>query len=226
MEPVDRPLRDCYWEYLRVRDAYLADPAPALAWWMERGDAPLNPVESTILEFVRSAASVVDIGAGDGRVERRLRSAGFSGHVATVDTSPEFHPDFSSVEELPAGSFDAALLLEVIEHVPLAEFDALMDRVIDCLTPDGRLVVSTPNAAYVGSIWEADMTHVHAYRLQDLAAYLHLRGFDCRLFRVAWQQPRPRPKERVRLALAKIVARGILQLDYARGVLVLAHRRA
>ena len=69
------------------------------------------------------------------------------------------------------------------------------------------------------------MTHVHAYRLQDLAAYLHLRGFDCRLFRVSWQAPRPSIAERLRLLSAKVVTRWILQLDYARGVLLLAQRR-
>lgn len=157
MNAVDRPLQDHYWEFMRLRNAYLEDPAPALPWWMSRGDEPLNPTEAKLFEFVASAASVVDIGAGDGRIEQKFRSSGFSGAYATVDSSLEFGPDYTSVEELPAAAFEAALLLEVIEHVPLASFDGFMDDVLRCLTPDGRLVISTPNAAYIGSIWEGDM---------------------------------------------------------------------
>jgi hypothetical protein len=226
MNTVDRPLQDRYWEYLRLRNTYLEDPTPALPWWMSAGDEPLNPTEVKIFEFLASAASIVDIGAGDRRIEQKFLGSGFSGAYTTVDSSLEFAPDYSSVEELPTAAFEAALLLEVIEHVPLASFDGFMDHVLRCLTPDARLVISTPNAAYIGSIWEADMTHVHAYRLQDLAAYLHLRGFDCRLFRVSWQPPRPTLAQRLRLLSAKVVTRWILELDYARGVLLLAQRRA
>jgi 2-polyprenyl-3-methyl-5-hydroxy-6-metoxy-1,4-benzoquinol methylase len=225
MNTVDRPLRDHYWEYMRRRDEFLADPTPALPWWMSAGDEPLNPTEAKIFEFVASATSVVDIGAGDGRIREKFRRAGYSGTYVTVDSSPEFAPDYASIDALPTAAFDAALLLEVIEHVPLADFDAFMDHVLRTLSPHGRLVVSTPNAAYVGSIWEGDMTHVHAYRLQDLAAYLSLRGFDCRLFRVAWRPPRPTIHQRLRLACAKVVTRWMLELDYARGALVLARRR-
>lgn len=223
--PVDRPLQQHYWEFLRLRNTYLEDPTPALEWWMSRADEPLNPTESKLFEFVGSAASVVDIGSGDGRIKEKFHRSGYAGTYTTVDSSLEFSPSYSSVEDLPTAAFQAALLLEVIEHVPLTSFDEFMDHVLRCLAPGARLVISTPNAAYVGSIWEADMTHVHAYRLQDLAAYLHLRGFDCRLFRVSWQPPHPTIRQRLRLVSAKVVARWILQLDYARGVLLLAQRR-
>lgn len=226
MSAVERPLQERYWEFLRLRNAYLEDPTPALPWWMSGGGDPLNPTEEKFYEFVVSANSLVDIGCGDGRMEQKFRRSGFSGSYATLDSSPEFTPDYSSVEELPTAAFEAALLLEVIEHVPLASFDGFMDHVIRCLTADGRLALSTPNAAYVGSIWEADMTHVHAYRLQDLAAYLDLRGFDCRLFRVSWQPQHPTVTERLRLVSAKVVTRWVLELDYARGVLLLAQRRS
>jgi SAM-dependent methyltransferase len=225
MNAVDRPLQEHYWEFIRLRDRYLEDPAPALAWWMSSGDEPLNPTEAKIFDFAGSASSIVDIGAGDGRNQQKFSRSGYLGAYATVDSSPEYAPTYSSVEDLPTAEFEAALLLEVIEHIPLTSFDGFMDHVLRCLTPNGRLVVSTPNAAYIGSIWEADMTHVHAYRLQDLAAYLHLRGFDCRLFRVSWQQARPTIQQRLRLLSAKILTRWALQLDYARGVLLLAQRR-
>ena len=225
MNAVDRPLQDHYWEFMRRRNEYLEDPTPALPWWMSRGDDPLNPTEaSSSSSSPPPRRSSTSVPATDGS-GRSSASAGFSGSYATVDSSPEFAPDYSSIEALPTAAFEAALLLEVIEHVTLAEFDGFMDHVLRCLTPDGRLVVSTPNAAYIGSIWEGDMTHVHAYRLQDLAAYLHLRGFDCRLFRVAWRPPRPTIRQRLRLASAKVVTRWMLELDYAKGVLVLAQRR-
>ena len=145
--------------------------------------------------------------------------------LLTVDRSPEFHPDYQSVTDVPSNMIDTVLALEVIEHIPLAQFDEFIDEILRAMKPTGRLVISTPNAAYIGSIWEGDMTHVHAYGAEDLAAYLDLRGFRCQIFRVAWRSERARFKERLRLIAAKILTRGILQLDYARGVVVLAERR-
>ena len=77
MNAVERPLQDHYWEFMRRRNEYLEDPTPALPWWMSRGDDPLNPTEAKVFEFVASAASVVDIGAGDGRIREKFRHAGF-----------------------------------------------------------------------------------------------------------------------------------------------------
>jgi hypothetical protein len=104
MNAVDCPLQDHYWEFLRQRDEYLEDPTPALPWWMSRGDEPLHPTEAKLFDFVASATPVVDIGAGDERIKEKFRLAGFRGKYATVDSSPEFAPDYSSIEELPTGA--------------------------------------------------------------------------------------------------------------------------
>ena len=185
---------------------------------------PLNPLEQLIFEFVGPARSLLDVGAGNGRVKAKLQRAGLSAKYSTLDRSPEFNPDYRSLDEVPEASFDAVLALEVIEHIPLADFDEFMDGVLRCLTPRGRLLISTPNSAFVGSIWDADMTHVHAYRAQDLAAYLHLRGVKSKIYRVVWAPPRPGLRERLRRVAMKVLTRGILQLDYARGVLLLGER--
>ena len=176
------------------------------------------------LRPLRDSRSILDVGAGDLRIKSKLERAGFRGHYATLDQSPEFGPDFASFAEVPSGAFDAVMLLEVIEHVPLHEFDRLMDEVLRCLAPGGRLVVSTPNTAYAASLWDADMTHVHGYRLIDLAAYLHLRGIRSTLYRVAWRWPSPPLRERAPRLAEKVITRWILQLDYARGVLLLGER--
>jgi SAM-dependent methyltransferase len=222
----DRPMTDGYWAMMELRNAYLGQPTPALDWPQPHLGDPLCESERAILDHVRGAERLLDVGAGDLRTQTRLQAAGFSGEYHTTDRSPEFEYTYQELADVPDRSYDAVLVLEVIEHIPLADFDAFMDQVLRVLKPGGKLVISTPNAGYVGTIWEADMTHVHAYRLQDLAAYLHLRGVPSTVYRVAWRSPVSSFKERLRVPLWKALTRWVLQLDYARGTLVLGTREA
>lgn len=187
---------------------------------MSGGDDPLNPIERIVFDHIKECSAVLDIGAGNLRVKKKMLNAGFTGKYMTLDRSPEFDPDYSSLEELPEGQFDAICMLELIEHIPLADFDEFMDAVLQALSPGGRLVISTPNAEFISTIWAADITHVHAYRAADLAAYLHLRGVRSTIYRITWKTPHAPLKERIRFQAARLLTRGILQVDYAKGVLL------
>jgi predicted SAM-dependent methyltransferase len=212
-----------YWTVLKARDVYAARPQPVLRWWDDPRE--LNDVDRIILEALRSSSKALDIGAGDLRVKRKLQSAGLSAEYLTLDPTREFPHEYSSLDEVPSRSHDAVLLLEVIEHITLSDFFGFMDRVFDVLTPEGVLIISTPNAEFISSIWAADMTHVHAYRAADLAAFLHCHGFRSNIYRVAWKARKASFVERARFQAARLITRGILQVDYARGVLVIARRR-
>lgn len=220
-----RPLTESYWAFLQVRGEYSKQPQYAVAWWMAGANEPgLNPTERLIFDHIASAERVLDIGAGDLRVKHRLLRAGFRGRYESTDVSAEANHDYAAVADAPSITFDAVLLLEVVEHVTLDDFDRFMDEVLRVLRPGGKLVVSTPNADFIQSIWSADMTHRHPYRAVDLAAYLHLRGVSSTIHRVAWQSPRDSLRERLRQQAARLLTRGILQVDYARGVLLLGVR--
>lgn len=204
-----------------MRDQYGRQPQRAVRWWMASAtDAGLNPAEKLMLAHFVDAERVLDIGAGDLRMKARFRAAGFAGCYETTDQSPEFTYDYPSLHNAPTDGFDAVLVLEVIEHIPLDEFDEFMDEVLRVLKPGGRLVLSTPNAACIKTIWAGDMTHRHPYRSPDLAAYLHLRGIESEIHRVTWRAPSVSMYERVRYKLAQVLAR-VQQVDYAEGVLLL-----
>jgi len=87
------------------------------------------------------AASILEVGTGDGWFSGRLRLAGHN--VKTIDLHPpaDMVGDIKDWQELglTAGTFDAIVALEVIEHV-------------DCLTelralcrPNGLIMLSSPH---------------------------------------------------------------------------------
>lgn len=218
---VSRPLTEAYWEYMRLRDEYGRQPQRAVRWWMaDATDPELSPAEQLMLAHFADAERVLDIGAGDLRMKARFQAAGFAGCYETTDQSPEFEYDYRSLEDAPTDGFDAVVVLEVIEHIPLDAFDDFVDGVLRVLKPNGRLVLSTPNASCIKTIWAGDMTHRHPYRSPDLAAYLHLRGVESEIHRVTWRAPSASRSERVRYNVAKVLAR-IQQVDYAEGVFLL-----
>jgi hypothetical protein len=213
-----------YWKFLALRDEYAAKPQPIVNYW--RDPERLNGVDNLLLSSLWDCARILDVGAGDLAVKHKLQSGGLRGLYHTLDLSQEFAHDFSDLNQVPASSYDAILVLEVIEHIALRDFFTFLERLITKLDQGGRLVISTPNAEFISSIWAADMTHVHAYRSIDLAALLELKGFRSSLYRVAWLSPRASLRERLRYQAARFLTRGILQVDYARGILLVAEQQA
>ncbi|WP_377807309.1 FkbM family methyltransferase [Azospirillum sp. A29] len=110
-------------------------------------------------------AHVLEIGYGRAESARYLLSTGKADHYLGVDFSDaahalanetlkgvpearwEVHHDdalqFLSVRNF-TGVFDAILMLDVIEHIPRAEVQALLPRLYAALRPGGYLVVNTP----------------------------------------------------------------------------------
>ena len=219
------PLTEAYWAWMQQRNHYQTLAQPVYSWWMST-DGPMCPSELQIFNYVQNCHSLLDIGGGDLRIKRRFIAAGFSGKYESIDTSPDVVHDYYHLQDCPSGAYDAVMVLEVIEHISLDDFDSFIDEVLRVLAPGGKVVISTPNAEYYSTIWAGDMTHRHAYRLTDLAAYLHLRGVVAdHLQRVNWVDGRaPRLRERVRKPLVRFIARGVLRVDYCRGVQLLARR--
>ncbi|MBM4178623.1 MAG: class I SAM-dependent methyltransferase [Ignavibacteria bacterium] len=118
------------------------------------------------------AARILDLGCGYGANLLSLKDKGYS-NLRGVDISPEqvalAHTLGADMVEL--GSIEAALseernvqlvtMLDVFEHLTRSEALSVLQRIYDCLAPDGLLVMRTPNVdAPLGSVLSfGDLTH-------------------------------------------------------------------
>jgi 3' terminal RNA ribose 2'-O-methyltransferase Hen1 len=127
---------------------------------------------ATVLAVLRGtgAASVVDLGCGEGKLLRALLDDPAYRRILGVDVSHrslEIAARRLRLEQLPDRAreritlrqssltytdreltgFDAAVLMEVIEHVDPPRLDALADNVFGVARP-GAVVVTTPNVEY------------------------------------------------------------------------------
>lgn len=136
---------------------------------------------------------LLDVGCGGGRFLRRMQKRGWQ--VAGTDFDEQAAARVSrryGIEThvgdlphcgLPAGSFDAITLSQVIEHLyaPLAT----LRECLRLLRPGGLLVMTTPNAASLGAAefgaswrgWEAPR-HLHLFTVDSLSALARQAGFE------------------------------------------------
>lgn len=116
-----------------------------------------------VIERVSQTApqSLIDVGCGDGRMTREIARRISIPRIMGVDTSERaialakaMNRDLSGVEFAsaditaapPVGRFDAAVLMEVFEHVPPAVAPDFMRGVRALLGEGGRLHLTVPHA--------------------------------------------------------------------------------
>ena len=99
------------------------------------------------------ARPVLDFGCGIGNLTTHLVKSfpdvhGFDPSAECVKLAAERSPGaklHSDTNAIPKGHFGAAILANVLHHVPPAERSALMDTVASTLAPGGRLIVFEHN---------------------------------------------------------------------------------
>lgn len=219
--PAPRARFQDYWRRLGLREQAMTISAPCITW--RRTDA-LNEVERFVWERVRGARRLLDFGAGDQALRRKLLAAGFAGSYETYDASPEFPTTYQDPGEIE-GVFDAVLCLEVLEHLPLEEGLALRERLLAWTAPGGWLIISTPNPACVLSPFSRDETHVHLYPLHDLLAWALAAGLAPEARRVKFLPPRLTLVQHLRLQAQRVLCY-LIGADRADGLVMAARRPA
>lgn len=128
---------------------------------------------------------VLDLGAGYGdfinSVVARRRIAvdqwpGLADHVA-----PGVEPVVGSATDLSAvadGCVDYAFASNLVEHLPQADFLAMLAAVRRVLRPTGTLTLLQPNYRYAYREYFDDYTHVAVYSHISLADLLGAHGWD------------------------------------------------
>jgi SAM-dependent methyltransferase len=150
---------------------------------------PLLPAERS--------GRALDIGCGFGYAMRALQNLGFD-NVEGVETSAEqatrahrsglrvsVVDDTTSWLRNREGSFSVVLLLDVLEHVPVAEQIDLLRAIVKSLVPGGKVIIKVPNAsAILATRWRYnDFTHHSSFTEVSLQFALANAGFrDIRIF--------------------------------------------
>ncbi len=214
-----------YWEFVKKRNEFRTLKRPVLKWYPS---SDLNSFQKEIYQFTQNCSSILDFGAGDLSLKNKFLSAGFQGQYQTCDVSQDFQYDYSSLEEVvqKGKKFDALFILEVIEHLSLAEFERFLPLALSLLNSKGKLVLSTPNAQAINAVWSGDLTHVKSYPLGDLWAIFSLKGFDCKPYRVVWSQGKQMGvRERLKFEAARVITH-LLGVDYAVGIALFCEKKS
>lgn len=167
---------------------------PRVATWPLRLLARIPPLRDALLGqaywLPAPPGRLIDIGCGDGRHLRLLRTLGWD--VMGIDTDPaaaevartRFGLDVRTcaLADVPRSSFDAAVLHHVIEHVH--DLEGTLDHVRRILRPEGRCVLVTPNASSLarhifGRSWIHwdPPRHLQIFSSGALTALLERHGF-------------------------------------------------
>jgi len=140
-------------------------------------DVPVRDSHKDVLaEELFDGARVLEIGSSDRSLVPFLKARFPSLVYKSMDVDRETKHDYYRLDDV-AEKFDAALLVEVIEHVPFAEGVRLLARVYDLLVPGGKLIVVTPNLAHPTHFYR-DPTHVTPYSHEGLGGVLVGLGFE------------------------------------------------
>ncbi len=157
----------------------------------------LEPLISDWVGNLSRDVPVVDLGCGSGGLVYTLQSLGFS-DIRACDLSSEqvelarkvlpsaYVADLrEEVLHLPADTFGAVFLFDVLEHLTKKEIFDVLEHVHRILRPCGILVVHGPNgdSPFVGAIRYGDFTHETVFTpcsAQQLTKLLRFVDFDSR----------------------------------------------
>lgn len=148
--------------------------------WRELLPLEVGASGKLLRRALKDASSVLDVGGGDRYYAEVLHRLGLDSRYASVDTDASVsgashdYNDFLAVSD----RFDAILMFELIEHLPLDVGVSFLAHAKSLLNRNGVLVVSTPNAHHPNQVWRTQVTHVRPWPAEDLYGVTRLVGFE------------------------------------------------
>ncbi len=169
---------------------------------------------------LRPGMRILDVGAGDKRLEKKVKDIYPDIVYKSMGINRTVPHDYYSLDEIDE-QFDLIILLEVIEHLELAQGMELLSGLKELLVDEGHLIISNPNIFNPGRFW-IDATHKTAYSYEELGGIVLIQGFEVlgiyRTFHASFL------KYVFRLTLFYPLHR-ILNVDFAKSIVVLAAKR-
>ena len=207
-------VEDIYWRVIDRRVYFPGAPLIKIRPDWREQLRPSGPAAELFVHHLSSARTVLDVGAGDRYWKNVLERLGLELSYQSADVDSVHDHDFTNFLAVES-SFDAILMLELIEHLPLELGLRFLDHAIDLLNPGGVLVVGTPNAAHAHRVWSADFTHVRPWPAADLWAVLVVGGLDDV---EVYRQMLTNRRRQLTTPLQAVLAR-LLEIDPAHGLL-------
>jgi len=211
-------LDSSYWKLMELRPKYPGAPLIKIEPdWRER-HPPTGPAARLFKRHLAGVETILDVGAGDRLWESVFVRMGIGARYLTADVDrrhPHDYTDFLGVED----TFDAIVMLELLEHLPLETGLRFLQHAVDLLNPGGVLVIGTPNAHHPHQVWSADLTHRPwpAHDLWALCVVAGLEGIE------VYRQTLTTRKRRFLIPLQVGLGR-LLGFDTAYGLLLFAHK--
>jgi SAM-dependent methyltransferase len=145
--------------------------------YREVWDIPLVKKRSALLKrLLHRGMSVLDVGAGMKGMKTEIETMGMQVEYQSMDIDRSNVHDFYDVCDI-RGHFDAILMFEVIEHLPLQEGLLLLKRLHEVMKDGGLIVLSTPNI-FNPARFMRDATHKTFYGYDELSGLLNMAGFE------------------------------------------------
>jgi SAM-dependent methyltransferase len=212
-------LEDVYWQVVQRREFFPGAPLIKIRPdWREQRH-PSGPAAELFIRRLSSANTVLDVGAGNRYWKDVLERLGLKASYRSADIESQHDHDFNDFFAIHS-SFDAILMLELIEHLPVDLGLRFLDHAIDLLCPGGVLVLGTPNPAHAHWVWSGDFTHVRPWPARDLWAILLVAGLEeVEVYRQMLTNPRRKLTMPLQAALSKL-----LELDPAQGLLAFGRK--
>lgn len=177
-----------------------------------------------VLEAVPPRGRVLEVGAGDRKIEGLLRRHRPGARYESLDVDPQGghdYRDWAELSENPSfAPYDCVLSLEVIEHLPLEEIPPWLAQLAAVLRPGGRLVLSTPNTFYPPA-YLRDATHRTPLCYDELAGLVAGAGLTVERIHRIYNDPFLRLLLR-RYAFGWLFR--LLGIDFARQIVLVARR--
>jgi len=176
--------------------------------------------KSVIYNIARDmSGKVLDIGGGDRFVGEICNGFNNGIEYKSIDIDNSRFHDYYSFDDIKE-RFNAVFLLDVLEHVSLADGKLLMEKSYQLLDPDGKIIVTVPNNLHP-TCFHTDCTHITSYIYHDLGGLLMSCGFkDIQIFRIS-------AKKKFKHKLLALILRPILKfldIDFATGILITAKK--
>jgi predicted SAM-dependent methyltransferase len=147
------------------------------ARYREIWDVPLVKKRLPLLKsFLREGMTLLDAGAGMKGMKRDIEGLGLKIRYKSMDVDRTNEHDFYDLSDI-SETFDAILLFEVIEHLPVEEGLDLLSKLCSITKSGGIIIVSTPNV-FNPSRYMRDATHRTPYAYDELAGLMGLAGYD------------------------------------------------